>query len=186
MFSTKLIGIVLLGISLSVLTGCGGVGIGAPGANNPETNELAKQTLPGTWQGPAGTSITFDTNGNITDINLDNVLPDNLKGIKFDGSEFDLPIPGTNLTVTATLTLQKAIVNDDGSVEIVYKGQATGGLAGLLGSITGAYVTINVNGQLDDLNNPAELTGTISGTAHVLGQDYQIGQSAAPFIVVKG
>ena len=171
-----------MSLVILLISGCG---LTIPTASGPEINDRAKQILPGTWTGPQDTSITFDANGTITDINFDSVLPPELQGLKLNGSEFEINLPVVG-SITATLTLQKAIVNDDGSVEVVYKGQASGGIAGLLGSITDSYVTINITGQLDDVNNPTTLTGTVTGTASVAGTQYPIGgQSGAQFTVNK-
>ncbi len=164
--------ILSLALTVSVLTGCGGVGLPTSGS---DINDLAKQTLPGTWQGD-GISFTADENGNITDMDISDALPEELQNIKLDGTPFQIDIPGYK-TVTATLSLESATVNEDGSVNIVYKGTVTGGIEGFLASMTNSYVEIDINGQLDDINNPSSMTATATATAHVLGNVYEIATS---------
>ncbi len=167
----KFLIIVSLSLSISILTGCGGVGLPTTG----DINDLAKQTLPGTWRGD-GVSLTVDDNGNITNLDIAAVLPEELENIKLDGTPFQLDIPGYK-TVTASVSLQSATVNEDGSVNIKYKGTVTGGVEGFLASVTNSYVEIDITGQLDDINNPTSMTASAVATAHVLGNVYDIGDS---------
>ncbi len=163
---------VSFGLIVSILlTGCGGVGLPTTG----DINDLAKQTLPGTWQGD-GVSFNVDENGNITDIDIAAVLPAELENVKLDGTPFQIDIPGYK-TVTASVSLESATVNEDGSVDIKYKGTISGGIEGFLASLTSSYIEINITGQLDDVNNPTSMTAEAGATAHVLGNEYEIGTS---------
>lgn len=146
-------------VSLTGMVGCGFEGFGGSEA---EVNELAKAVMPGTWADPAGqVTITFDENCQITGFSFPN-LPAELANVKFDGSTFTIPIPGVSFTVSAALTLQRAIVDEAGNVTIEYRGELTG----FVGMFDPGYVQINITGQLDNPSNPTVFSGSVTAVAY--------------------
>jgi hypothetical protein len=147
----------VLMLSMTSMVGCG-----FDFGSEPEVNELAKQLLPGTWSDSSGQfSLTFNEDGEITGFTC-STLPEELANIKFDGSVFSIDFPDLNLELEIQLLLQVAKVDTTGLVTITYRGE----LAGIVGALFDpGYIEINITGQLDNVNNPTRMTGTLSATA---------------------
>jgi hypothetical protein len=149
---------------MMAMTGMVGCGF-QPAVPEPEINELAKQVLPGTWSDPAGLiSFTINDEGQITGLS-GLALPDELSDLKFDGSTFSFTVPGYDMQLDAQLQPEVITVDEDGSVNIQYRGE----LVGFPDLIDPGYVQINVTGQLDDVNNPTGLTGSVTAIAYPSG-----------------
>jgi hypothetical protein len=131
--------------------------------DEPEINDQAKTALPGTWSDSEGEiSISFAADGQITGIS-GSALPLELAGVTFDGSSFSFTVPEIGMELGAQLVPEVVTVGPDGSVDIQYRGELTGALA----LLNPGYIQITVTGQLDDVNDPSTLTGSLSATAYL-------------------
>jgi len=161
----KSVGITLLSVvGMMLLSGCAT----PPPSPEFESNNKAVELLGGTtWGDPAaGVSISFDANAKITAFTVPD-MPAELANFRIDGEPFTITVPSEGIPtevagfiagkqLTASLENSKTVINDDGSMQIVFTGDVD------IPLVTGITFTVNTSavqsGQEFSLNG---LTGSL-------------------------
>ena len=181
----KMCGLILGLVGLAFISGCGcdgGGGLFGGGGEEFVSNAAAVEALGGTtWGDPgSGASLQFDENAKIIGFDIPD-LPEEFANIRIDGEPFTVTIPNDPAIPSIiagqsfTLSLENTVttINDDGSVTLEFKGDASVPLVnGITMSLTAKVDQVDGKTVLNDLVGSLSASTLIGEFPIVENQDF--------------